>query len=94
MDVAGALGTDGTGEPWEYIDGWLYRKNGKEAKTTFAVTDWTACKKCADTYSKNSDMPNPFPYEGYSSDASPTSVYLQAVRVLLMKVLEHMQFLF
>ena len=78
MDVAGALGTDGTGEPWEYIDGWLYRKNGKEAKTTFAVNDWTACKKCADTYSKNSDMPNPFPYEGYSSDASPTSVYLQS----------------
>ena len=78
MDVAGALGTDGTGEPWEYTDGWLYRKNGKEAKTTFAVTDWTACKKCADTYSKNSDMPNPFPYEGYSSDTSPTSVYLQA----------------
>ena len=27
---------------------------------------------------KNSDMPNPFPYEGYSSDASPTSVYLQS----------------
>ena len=78
MDVAGALGTDGTGEPWEYTDGWLYRKNGKEAKTTFAVTDWSACKKCADTFSKNSDMTTPFPYEGYSSDASPTSVYLQA----------------
>jgi hypothetical protein len=78
MDVAGALGTDGTGETWEYTDGWLYRKNGKEAKTTFAVTDWTACKKCADTFSKNSDMTTPFPYEGYSSDASPTSVYLQA----------------
>ena len=23
IDVAGAVGTDGTGEPWEYIDGWL-----------------------------------------------------------------------
>ena len=44
--------------------------------------------KCADTYSKNSDMPNPFPYEGYSSDASPTSVYLSSqVRVQLVKEL-------
>jgi len=78
IDVAGAPLVNGSGQPWEYKDGWLYRKNGKEAKTTFAINDWTACNGCADTYSKNSEMPNPFPYEGYSSDASPTSVYLQS----------------
>ena len=42
------------------------------------MTDWTACKNALILTAKNSDMPNPFPYEGYSSDASPTSVYLQA----------------
>ena len=74
------------------MDGCI-EKMVKRQKTTFAVNDWTACKKCADTYSKNSDMPNPFPYEGYSSDASPTSVFTSQVRVLLMKELEHTLYL-
>ena len=32
IDVAGAVGTDGTGEPWEYIDGWLYRNHATKAE--------------------------------------------------------------
>ena len=65
IDVAGAVGTDGTGEPWEYIDGWLYRNHAAKASTTFNMDDWTACKKCADTFSKNSDMLKPFPKGTY-----------------------------
>ena len=64
-------------------------KMEKKQKHSFAVNDWTACKGCADTYSKNSDMPNPFPYEGYSSDASPTSVYLQSGEGSVVKMQEH-----
>ena len=28
VDVFGEIGVDGTGQPWEYMDGWAYRVNG------------------------------------------------------------------
>ena len=65
IDVAGAVGTNGTGEAWEYKDGWLYRNDATTASTTFNMDNWTACKGCADTFSKNSDMLKPFPKGTY-----------------------------
>ena len=65
IDVAGAVGTNGTGEAWEYKDGWLYRNHATTASTTFNMDNWTACKGCADTFSKNSDMLKPFPKGTY-----------------------------
>ena len=76
VDVLGAVGQDGTGEAWEYKDGWMYRKSGKDASLNFNMNDWKACKGCADTYSKNSDMAQPFPIGTYSEIAVvPTSVF-------------------
>ncbi len=40
-DVFGDINLDGTGQPWEYLDGWAYRNNGTQSTTTFAVADWT-----------------------------------------------------
>ncbi|NJN50170.1 MAG: T9SS type A sorting domain-containing protein, partial [Polaribacter sp.] len=42
IDVFGNVNVDGTGEPWEYTDGWAYRKSvtGPES-TTFTVANWT-----------------------------------------------------
>ena len=37
----------------------------QKLNTTFNMDDWTACKKCADTYTKNSDMVKPFPKGAY-----------------------------
>lgn len=42
IDVFGDVNTDGSGEPWDYLDGWAYRKSntGPEG-TTFTTTNWT-----------------------------------------------------
>lgn len=41
IDVTGPIGTDGTGEPWEYLDGWAYRNDGAAASSTYNAADWT-----------------------------------------------------
>ncbi len=42
IDVFGAVGTDGTGEAWETLDGWAYRTNetGPDG-STFVLGNWT-----------------------------------------------------
>lgn len=42
IDVFGDVNTDGSGETWEYLDGWAYRNSntGPEG-TTFTVANWS-----------------------------------------------------
>ena len=42
VDVFGSPGTDGTGQPWEYLDSWFYRNNATTASTTWDALDWTS----------------------------------------------------
>lgn len=42
VDVFGSPGTDGTGQPWEYLDSWFYRVDGTTATTTWTAADWTS----------------------------------------------------
>ncbi|HKK38219.1 MAG TPA: hypothetical protein VJ949_02250, partial [Cryomorphaceae bacterium] len=42
VDVFGAINTDGTGEPWEYLDGWAYRNdNTGPDGNTFILGNWS-----------------------------------------------------
>ena len=41
IDVFGDINTDGSGQPWEYLDGWAYRNSNVGQSTTFTVADWT-----------------------------------------------------
>lgn len=42
VDVFGDINVDGTGEPWEYTDGWAYRLTGTGPDgTTFVFGNWT-----------------------------------------------------
>ena len=41
VDVFGVVGTDGTGEAWEYQDGWAYRNDITNPSATFDPADWT-----------------------------------------------------
>ncbi|WLT38872.1 hypothetical protein NON20_03740 [Synechocystis sp. B12] len=41
VDVFGEIGIDGTGRPWEHLDGWAYRNNGALPSSTFNVSEWT-----------------------------------------------------
>ena len=40
LDVFGDINTDGTGQPWEYLDGWAYRNNstGPDGSTLTLAT--------------------------------------------------------
>ncbi len=42
IDVFGDINLDGTGQPWEYLDGWAYRNSttGPDG-TTFNLANWT-----------------------------------------------------
>ena len=42
VDVFGDINTDGTGEPWEHLDGWAYRNcaTGPDG-STFVLANWT-----------------------------------------------------
>lgn len=42
IDVFGDINTDGTGQPWEYLDGWAYRKDATGPDSSnFVLNNWT-----------------------------------------------------
>jgi hypothetical protein len=42
VDVFGEVSVDGTGQPWEYLDGWAYRDvNTGPDGSTFVVSNWS-----------------------------------------------------
>lgn len=42
IDVYGVIGTDGTGEPWEYTDGYAFRNASvTSGNTVFTASEWT-----------------------------------------------------
>ena len=66
VDVFGAIGTDGTGEAWEYTDGWAYR-SGAAPSIVFDPADWTFSGTDAlDGEAPNDTAATPFPAGSYS----------------------------
>ncbi|MCD2257888.1 T9SS type A sorting domain-containing protein [Psychroserpens luteolus] len=72
-DAIGVAGVDGTGEPWEYLDGWAYRVDGFGPNATFDVAEWTfsgpnALDGCdlADDSGTNAGCASVFPLGTYS----------------------------
>lgn len=42
IDTFGDIDTDGTGQPWEYLDGWVYRNdNTGPDGANFTIANWT-----------------------------------------------------
>lgn len=62
IDVFGDVNTDGTGTPWDYLDGWAYRMNNMAPSATFNVSDWTYSGiNVFDGQTTNATSPTPFP---------------------------------
>jgi len=40
IDLFGDINVDGTGKPWEFLDGWVYRNNDIAPNPIFTETDW------------------------------------------------------
>lgn len=69
IDVFGDINTDGTGEPWEYTDGWAYRNasTGPDG-TTFSLGDWSFNDLSGETV--NSTAANPVPIASFTKPSS------------------------
>jgi len=76
IDVFGDVNVDGTGEPWEYQDGWAYRKdNAAPNGGTFVLGEWDfSGVDVLDNAGTNSNASNPFPAESYTFTPATTTV--------------------
>lgn len=64
VDVFGDINVDGTGQPWEYLDGWTYRIDGSTPPggPTFNIAEWTfSGRNAIDGCSTNSGCSSVFP---------------------------------
>lgn len=72
IDTFGDINVDGTGEPWDHVDGWAYRTDdtGPDG-ATFALTDWIFSGIDAnDGETSNSTAANPWPIGTYERNLS------------------------
>lgn len=74
IDVFGEIDVDGTGQPWEHLDGWAYRvDNTGPDGNSFDATSWTFSGiNALDGESNNAGASTPFPVGTYASSTSPT----------------------
>lgn len=69
VDVFGDIGVDGTGQPWEYLDAWAYRKNATGGADTaaFTISAWDfSGPNALDNETANSTAGSPFPAGSFS----------------------------
>jgi len=67
-DLFGDVNTDGTGEDWEYLDGWTYSNDDRSASSTFNSADWVYSRKNAlDGETTNATSSNPIPVGTYQN---------------------------
>jgi predicted extracellular nuclease len=69
VDVFGDIDVDGSGEAWEYLDGWAYRNDGTGPDgSTFAIGNWSfSGPNALDGETTNGTATTPFPIGSYSS---------------------------
>ena len=63
VDVFGDINVDGTGQPWDHVDGWAYRVNGTGPDgSTFVLANWTfSGPNALDGETTNATAATPFP---------------------------------
>ncbi len=77
VDVFGNISEDGTGHPWEYLDGWAYRNDatGGLDTSTFMVSEWHySGANALDGETVNLTADHPFPAGSFSPGAPPQPV--------------------
>lgn len=83
VDVFGEIDVDGTGEPWEYTDGWARRIDGSvPSGATFQLTEWVFSGPGAlETCTINGSCPvGTFPFQ-YTSNTATQSVPFKSFTV-------------
>jgi len=77
IDVFGDINVDGSGQPWEYLDGWTYRvDNTGPDGPVFTLSNWTfSGPNALDGETTNGTAGTPFPLGTYSltlGDVAPS----------------------
>jgi len=80
VDVFGEIAVDGTGQVWDYMDGWAYRKSGTNpGGDIFFSTAWTYSGIDANDGKATNVDPNAFPIGTYSPIAVDPTARLQVI---------------
>jgi hypothetical protein len=86
VDIFGDVDTDGSGQTWEYMDGWAYR-NTTVPSTTFDSNDWSySSPNALDGETSNASATTPFPVGTFTvtvQDVTPPTVVTQNITVSL-----------
>lgn len=74
-DVFGDINVDGTGQAWEYTNGWAYRTDGTGPDgTSFVPTNWAfSGTNAISGAATNATAITPFPLGSYVAGVSPTT---------------------
>ncbi len=80
-DIFGEIDVDGTGDPWEYLDGWAYRVSGTGPDgSVFALGNWTfSGPNALDGESSNATAAAPFPIGTYSQTGGGPTILINEV---------------
>jgi hypothetical protein len=76
VDIFGEIDVDGSGEPWEYLDGWAYRNDNTGPDcSTFMLADWSfSGPNALDGETTNATAATPFPIGAFTTtrtDSAP-----------------------
>ncbi|MGB3292992.1 MAG: ExeM/NucH family extracellular endonuclease [Phormidesmis sp.] len=75
VDVFGQPDVDGTGQPWEYQDGWAYRQPGTSADGSFSLSQWTfSSPGVLNRPVENSAAAVPFPARTFAAESPENPV--------------------
>ncbi len=87
IDTFGDINTDGTGEPWEYLDGWAYRKNGTGLDPTINNTNnyIYSGPNALDGETSNETAAFPFPVGTYNPVPEPAIFGLVGLALLFFR---------
>lgn len=67
IDTFGDINKDGTNEPWDYLDGWAYRKDATGPDGGFVLANWTFSGiNKLEGGSTNASTTSPFPKGTYT----------------------------
>lgn len=73
VDVFGDVDADGTGLPWDYLDGWGYRNDGTTGSSTLTLSNWSfSGANATDGCTTNASCASQFPIGTYQLVATPT----------------------
>lgn len=83
IDVFGEIDVDGTGQPWEYMDGWAYRVPGTGPDgTTFNPANWTFSDPNAlDGETSNGTAATPFPIGTFGDGPTDPDIAINELRI-------------